>query len=298
VAEGTTRRLRRRFPARLKVFRGRRKASAEDETLKVGEPGCVGLHVGGGVAVITVRRPGKMNAIDEAMWTSLLETVRKVSRNEKARVLVVRGEGDSFSTGADLDELGQGSLSRAEDIFHRMEECVAAIEESPLPTLACIRGHALGTGMELALACDLRVADESAILGMPVARLGITLTEPFVKRLLALIGPAKTKDLVYTGRLVDAQEALMWGLVDRVVGKDQSVRRETLKLACVIRDQSSASVSAVKRLTGSGSGRVPAKHNYVDAEDFPEGVAAFLERRSPGFYQAESSAGNSSSGRQ
>jgi len=297
VAEGSTGRLRRRFPARLKVFRGRRKASAEGERLENGELGRVGLHVGGGIAVITVRRPGKMNAIDEAMWTSLLEMVREVSRNEKARVLVVRGEGDIFSAGADLNELGQGSLSRAEDIFHRMEECVAAIEESPLPTIACIRGHALGTGMELALACDLRVADESAILGMPVARLGITLTEPFVKRLLALIGPAKTKDLVYTGRLVDAQEALRWGLVDRVVGKDRSVMRETLKLARVIRDQSSASVSTVKRWTGSGSGRVPAKYNYVDAEDFPEGVAAFLERRSPRFYQTEARAGSSSSGR-
>ena len=288
MAEGTTGRLRRRFPASLKIFRGRRRASAEGERLEVEEPGLVGLHVGGGVAVITVRRPNKMNAIDEAMWTSLLGMIREVSRDEKARVLVVRGEGDSFSAGADLDELGQVSLSRAEDIFHRMEECVAAIEESPVPTLACIRGHALGTGMELALACDLRIADESAILGMPVARLGITLTEPFVNRLLALVGPAKTKDLVYTGRLVDAHEALRWGLVDRVVGKDRSVVRETLKLARVIRDQSSASVSAVKRWTGSGSGRVPAKYNYVDAEDFPEGVAAFLERRSPRFYQAES----------
>ena len=286
VTEGsTTRRFRARFPIRLRVLRGRRRTPAESEGPGVREPGRVSLHVGGGVAVITVRRSAKMNAIDREMWTSLLQRVRAVSRDERVRVLIVRGEGDTFSAGADLG-------SQAEDIFHLMEECVAAIEESPLPTLACIRGHALGTGLELALACDLRVADESATLGMPIARLGLTLTEPFVKRLLALIGPSKTKHLVYTGRLVDAHEALRWGLVDRVVGEDRSVLRETLQLAGVIRDQSSASIRAVKRWAGSGSGRAPAKYNYVDAEDFQEGVAAFLERRPPRFNRAEPGAGS------
>lgn len=268
------------FPRRLRLLRGRSHAKVVD--LKDGGPGRIGLHVGAGVAVITVRRPDKMNALNEEMWAALLETVRGVSRDERVRVLVVRGEGNRFSTGADLKELGRVSLPRAEDIFHRMEESVAAIEESPLPSLACIRGYALGTGLELALACDLRIADESATMGMPIARLGITLSEPFAKRLVSLIGPAKTKDLVYTGRLIDASEALRWGLVDRVVEGDGSVLRETLRLADVIRRQSGASVRAAKRWAGSGSGRDPAAFTYVDAEDFPKGVRSFLERRPPG----------------
>jgi enoyl-CoA hydratase len=274
-----------RFPRRLRLLKGRGRAQMEVVKPNAREPGHIGLHVGAGVAVITLRRSGKMNALNEEMWTALLEAVRKASRDEKVRVLVIRGEGDHFSTGADLKELGRVSLPQAEDIFHQMEECVATIEESPLPTLACIRGYALGTGLEMALACDLRIADESAVLGMPIARLGITLSDPFVKRLVALIGPARTKDLVYTGRLVDASEALRWGLVDRVAGEDKSVVHETLQLASVIRHQSAASIRVAKSWAGSGSGRVPAKYNYVDAEDFPEGVAAFLERRPPQFYQ-------------
>jgi enoyl-CoA hydratase len=271
----------------LRLLKGRGQAPTEVGKPETSEPGRIGLHVGGGVAVITVRWPGKMNALNEEMWTALLKAVREASRDERIRVLVIRGESDHFSTGADLKELGRVGLPQAEDVFHRMEECVAAIEESPLPTLACIRGYALGTGLELALACDLRIADESATLGMPIARLGITLSEPFVKRLVVLIGPSKTKDLVYMGRLVDASEALRWGLVDRVVEDDQSVLRETLGLARVIRHQSAASILAAKRWTSSGSGRTPAPYNYVDAEDFPEGVAAFLEHRPPRFYQAE-----------
>jgi enoyl-CoA hydratase len=278
-----------RFPRRLRLLKGRGRVPAEVVKPEAGEPGRIGVHVGGGVGVITVRKPGKMNALNEEMWTALLKAVREASRDERVRVLVIRGEGDHFSTGADLKELGRVGLPQAEDFFHRMEECAAAIEESPLPILACIRGYALGTGLELALACDLRIAHESATLGMPIARLGITLSEPFVKRLVALIGPSKTKDLVYTGRLVDASEALRWGLVDRVVEDDQSVLHEALGLASVIRNQSAASIIAAKRWAGSGSGRAPAPYNYVDAEDFPEGVTAFLEHRPPRFYQAEDS---------
>lgn len=285
-------RLRPRLPGRLGFFRRHGGVSTEDGKARVGESRRLGLHIAAGIAVITVRRPEKMNAINEEMWSALGQTVRRASRDERVRVLIFRGEGDRFSTGSDLKELGEVDLPRAEDIFHRMEECVAAIEESPLPSIACIRGYALGTGLELALACDLRVAGSSATLGMPIARLGITLSEPFVQRLASLIGPARMKDLVYTGRLIDAPEALRWGLVNRVVEQDRSVLRETLRLADGIKRQSNASIRAAKRWGGSGSGRVPAAYNYVDPDDFPEGVRAFLERRPPRFYQAEAGPGS------
>jgi enoyl-CoA hydratase len=271
-----------RFTRRLVPFKGHRKGLAENGTT-VQEARHVGLHIAANIAVITVRRPDQMNAINAKMWTDLTETVRRASRDDRVRALVFRGEGDNFSAGSDLKELGRSSLHHAEDIFHRMEECVATVEESPLPSVACIRGYALGTGLLLGLACDLRVADNGATVGMPIARLGITLTEPFVKRLVSLIGPARMKDLVYTGRLIEAPEALRWGLVDRLVDDDRLVLRETLRIADVITRQSGASIRAAKRWGGSGSGRVPAMHNYVDPEDFPEGVQAFLERRQPRF---------------
>ena len=254
---------------------------AEDRSRKL-----VGLHVAGGVALISLRRPEKMNAINSEMWETVTRLVHRVSKAESVRVLVLRGEGENFSAGSDLKELGESDLARVEDIFHRAEECAAALEESPLPTIACIRGYALGTGLLMALACDMRVAEQNATVGIPIARLGITLSEPFVRRVAALTGPAKMKDLVYTGRLVDSEEAMRLGLVDRVVPQNNSVLRETLQISRVIRQQSSASILAAKRWGGSGSGRVPAAYDHVDPDDFSEGVRAFLEHRSPRFYEA------------
>jgi enoyl-CoA hydratase len=255
---------------------------AEDRSRKL-----VGLHVAGGVALISLRRPEKMNAINSEMWETVTRLVHRVSKAESVRVLVLRGEGENFSAGSDLKELGESDLARVEDIFHRAEECAAALEESPLPTIACIRGYALGTGLLMALACDMRVAEQNATVGIPIARLGITLSEPFVRRVAALTGPAKMKDLVYTGRLVDSEEAMRLGLVDRIVPQNNSVLRETLQISRVIRQQSSASILAAKRWGGSGSGRVPAAYDHVDPDDFSEGVRAFLEHRSPRFYKPE-----------
>jgi enoyl-CoA hydratase len=247
----------------------------------------VGLHVAGGVAVISLRRPDKMNAINSEMWETVSELVHRVSKDEKVRVLVLRGEGENFSTGSDLKELGESDLARVEDIFHRAEECAAALEESPLPTIACIRGYTLGTGLLMALACDMRVAEQNATVGIPIARLGITLSETFVRRVAVLTGPAKMKELVYTGRLLDGEEAMCLGLVNRVVPQNESVLRETLQISRVIRQQSPASMLAAKRWGGSASGRVPTAYDHVDPDDFSEGVRAFLEHRPPRFYEAE-----------
>ncbi len=245
----------------------------------------VSLHVGGGVAVITLRRPGKMNAINSDMWRTIARMVHGLSKDERVRVLVLRGAGQNFSVGSDLKELSSSDLRRVEEIFHQAEECAAALEESPLPTIACIRGYALGTGLLMALACDVRIVEQNATLGMPIARLGITLSQAFVKRLVLLTGPAKAKDLVYTGRLIDAEEALRLGVVERVVPQDKSVLHETLQTTKIIRQQSRASLQAIKRWGGSGSGRAPSAYGYVDPNDFPEGVGAFLEKRTPRFYE-------------
>ena len=287
-----TERFRLQFPKRFNLFRGTRREAPEGNGTKVRDHDHIGLHIASNIAIVSIRRPGKMNAINETMWDELVETIRKVSRDERVRAIVLRGEGKNFSAGSDLKELGESSLSQVEDTFHLMEECAAIFEESPVPSIACIRGYALGTGLLLALSCDLRMLDSGATVGMPIARLGITLTEPFVKRLVDLIGPARMKDLVYTGRLLDASEALQWGLSNRMVEENQSVLREALRVADVVTGQSEASIKAAKRWGGSGSGRVPATYNYVDAEDFSEGVQAFLERRSPRFDRTGSNSGS------
>ena len=181
--------------------------------------------------------------------------------------------------------LGGSDLERVEEIFHRAKGCVAAFEESPLPIIACIRGYALGTGLLTLLACDLRVAERSATLGMPINWLGITLSEPFVRRLVALTGPSKTKDLVCTGRLVDVQEAQRPGIVDRPVPEGGSALHETLEISKVVWQQSPVSILAAKQWGGSGSRRTPAAYGYVDPDEFPQDVQAILERRPPRFYE-------------
>jgi enoyl-CoA hydratase len=259
----------------------------EAEKAKVRSRKLVGLHVAGGVSLISLRRPEKMNAINSEMWETVTRLVHRVSKDERVRVLILCGEGENFSAGSDLKELGESDLAQVEDIFHRAEECAAALEESPLPTIACIRGYALGTGLLMALACDMRVAEQNATVGIPIARLGITLSESFVRRVAALTGPAKMRDLVYTGRLVDSEEAMRLGLVDRVVPQNNSVLHETLQISRVIRQQSPASILAAKRWGGSASGRVPTAYDHVDPGDFSEGVRAFLEHRPPRFFEAE-----------
>lgn len=276
------------------VHAGNGFAEAEKAEARGRKP--VGLHVAGGVAVISLRRPDKMNAITSEMWETVSRLVHRVSKDESVRVLVLRGEGENFSAGSDLKELDGLDLARVEDIFHRAEECTAALEESPLPTIACIRGYALGTGLLMALACDMRVAEQNATLGIPIARLGITLSETFVRRVAILTGPAKMKELVYTGRLLDGEEAMHLRLVDRVVPQNESVLRETLRISKVIRQQSPASILAAKRWGGSGSGRVPAAYSHVDPDDFSEGVRAFLEQRPPRFYEDQRKVQKPSSG--
>lgn len=265
---------------------GRARGRPDGGGEETGGHGPVGLHVAGGVAMISLRRPDKLNAINAEMWETVARLVHRLSKDEELRVLVLRGEGENFSAGSDLKELAASDLARVEEIFHQAEECAAAIEESPLPTIACIRGYALGTGLLMALACDMRIAGQNATLGMPIARLGITLSGSFVKRFAALTGPSRMKDLVYTGRLVDAEEAERLGLVDRLVPEGRSVLHETLEISKVVRQQSRASVLAAKRWGGSGSGRTPTAYGHIDPDEFPEGVQAFLERRPPRFYDA------------
>lgn len=240
----------------------------------------------GGLAIITIHRPQKKNALTAKMWEELADIGNKVLDNPKNKVLLLRGYGEQFTAGSDIGEFHEMSLEEAENAFVSMEKAISTIESLPLPTIGVINGPAMGAGLELALACDLRIGSEKSRLGIPVGKLGITLNNKFAKRLVDLVGPSVTKELVYLGRILKAEEALAVGMLNYLVDETE-LDRYALKMGKLVATMSPASLLAVKQSVNECVSSVPVLWNdstpFVDKQDFPEGVAAFVEKRAPKF---------------
>jgi enoyl-CoA hydratase len=171
-----------------------------------------------GVTVIRLNNP-PMNALSRALLEQLRDVARSVGGDAGVKAVVVAGGEKAFAAGADISEFGDQEAARAiERSFRDAFDAVAAI---PRPVIAAVRGYALGGGLELACACDLRVAAENARVGQPEILLGIIPGAGGTQRLTRLIGPARTKDIIWSGRQVRADEALAMGIVDRVVPSDE-----------------------------------------------------------------------------
>lgn len=240
-----------------------------------------------GIATITINRPWVRNAFTVQMWQMLHQYVDQIRATPEIRVVVIQGAGDeAFTSGSDISEFASMRIEEVDANFQVMEDAITAVEQLPIPTIACLNGFALGGGLELALACDVRVASERATMGMPIARLGIMLSPKFAKRIVDLIGPSRAKDLLYTGRFIGANEALNMGLVNYFV-LSHELKRTTMEMARRIADFSGSSIRAAKRAVGLCLPLSEASASegpyFIDREDFPEGVAAFLERRPPKF---------------
>jgi enoyl-CoA hydratase/carnithine racemase len=260
------------------------------------------LAVGGdGVAVLTIDRPARRNALTLAMWAGLPGILTGLADDSRVRVLLVTGAGDTFSAGADIGELLDvyADPDRA-DAYHATnvaaEEALAGF---PRPTVAVIRGTAVGGGCQLAVACDLRLAGSSARLGITPAKLGVVYPAVPTTRLVRLVGPARAKYRLYSADLVTAERAAALGLVDEVVPDDGSaeggsagggVADRALALARTIAGRSPQTLGAVKAVveavTAGGDPQVaiePWERASRHAPDVREGLAAFVERRTPHF---------------
>jgi len=199
-----------------------------------------------GVALCTFNRPEVRNALNQVMVNDIRRILERAANEDGLRALIFTGAGGkSFVSGADIAEL----LTRTSaDAFLRINNGLFRdIETFPTPTIAAIQGFALGGGCELALACDLRIAGEGARLGQPEVKLGIIPGAGGTYRLARVVGPGVARELVYTGRMIDAQEALRIGLVNRVVADDE-VLDSARALAAEIANNSSLAVRLAKQV--------------------------------------------------
>jgi enoyl-CoA hydratase len=234
-----------------------------------------------GVALVTLDRP-KMNALSVALLGRLHEAVAELAADPPGAV-VLWGGPRIFAAGADVGEFSQpGAAERIAGAFHALTSALAAL---PRVTIAAIAGFALGGGLELAVACDLRVVSESAHLGQPEILLGIIPGGGATQRLPRLVGISRAKDLIYTGRQVGADEALRIGLADRVVSRHH-VLDEALALAAGFAAGPLVALAAAKRVMDDGVDEqlsdalaleVKAFVAASDTEDAREGVTSFLE---------------------
>lgn len=179
----------------------------------------VHLDVTDAVATIRLERP-PMNALSTKVQKEIREAAREVSGRRDVRAVILYGGPKVFAAGADVKEMADWSYTDAVDNSSDLTDCFSAVARIPQPTIAAITGYALGGGCELALCCDLRICGDNARLGQPEILLGIIPGAGGTQRLSRLVGPARAKDLIFTGRFVAADEALAIGLVNQVVAPD------------------------------------------------------------------------------
>ena len=179
----------------------------------------VGLEVEGGIGTIRLARP-PMNALDVEVQEGIRAAAAEAAERRDVAAVIVYGGEKIFAAGADIKQMQRMSYTDMVDRSAALQSSLTAVAQIPKPTVAAITGYALGGGCELALCCDFRVAGDNAKLGQPEIQLGIIPGAGGTQRLARLVGPAKAKDLIFSGRHVGAQEALAMGLVDEVVGAD------------------------------------------------------------------------------
>lgn len=246
----------------------------------------------GPVATITLNRPEKRNALNGAMWQRLQALIEETDADPAVKVVVVTGEGQAFAAGQDIDEFGAVfSDPRAAELAAAITyQAQKRLHRNAKPTIAKIRGACVGGGCGIALCCDLRFADTTAKLGITPGKLGLIYSVADTKRLMDAVGPAKAKDILYTGRILEAAEALQIGLVDRVVEPDQldkAVEDYTAQIAAASQFSARGTKKIVQMiLDGVSDDDAGTRRMFVEAfagPDFKEGFTAFGEKRKPKF---------------
>jgi enoyl-CoA hydratase len=242
------------------------------------------------IATLTINRPDKRNALNQATRDEIVRALDEL-QSSAVRVLLITGAGDkAFIAGADIGEFEGRTALTQRDVM-KQRRIFDAVEEFPKPVIAMINGFCLGGGMELALACDLRIASETAKLGQPEINLGIIPGGGGTQRLTRLVGEGKAMELILTGDLIDAAQAKSIGLLNHVVAPGQ-LQDTVLSLANRIADKSPVALRMAKEAVKSAS-RMNLREGLeretdlfcltFTSEDKSEGVRAFFEKRKPDY---------------
>ncbi|WP_232008004.1 enoyl-CoA hydratase/isomerase family protein [Mycobacterium gordonae] len=247
-----------------------------------------------GVAVVTLSHPQAQNALNLASWRRLKLLFDDLANETELRAVVVRGAGGkAFAAGADIKEFPDTRMTvvDATDYNEAVAACLRALSAVPVPVIAAVRGLAVGGGCELTTACDVRIATEDARFGIPLGKLGVILGFTEAEAVARLIGPAALKYLLFSGELIDVNDAARWGLVEKVVAPDD-LAEVTARLVGQICRQSAVTMRSTKvvanmygrALTGADTDAlIRFSVEAYGGADVREGVAAFNQRRPPRF---------------
>jgi len=246
----------------------------------------------GGIAVVTIDRADALNALDRETLTALRDRLRELAGDTDVRVVVLTGAGDrAFAAGADINEMVVMGVLESHGWGMLGHECGRLLESMPKPTIAAVNGFAIGGGCELALACDIRYAAESAKFGQPEVNIGVIPGWGGTQRLARVVGVGLAKDLILTGRTIDSDEALRIGLVSAVHPAAELLDR-TLETAAMLAKKSPVALAAAKDATNRAlQGELGNGLSYeaimfaalFSTDDQKEGMTAFREKREPRF---------------
>lgn len=263
--------------------------TSDDKNKGQHEEGAVLLERSGPVATLTLARPAALNALSWAMYQQMQEHLGRLAGDERVRVLVVRGAGKAFAAGTDIQQFAGFNGEDGIAYERHMEEILSGLYSFPRPTIAAVHGYAVGAGLVIASACDLRYASPPARFGAPIARtLGNCLSLKNYQRVAQAFGAMRAKEMLFTGRLLSAEEALQCGFLTAIYEQEQ-LFAQVFEVAQQISANAPLTLWAAKeadrRLAAAETGAKIAYDDVVSrvygSQDFREGVAAYLEKRKP-----------------
>jgi len=244
-----------------------------------------------GIGYIKINRPKVLNALNNETIEEITNAISSLEQDKKIKVVILTGEGKAFIAGADISAMADMTPLEAKEFAERGHNMLNFIEKSRLPFIAAVNGFALGGGCETLMACDIVIAAKSAKLGQPEINLGISPGFGGTQRLSRLVGRMKAKELLLTGRNINADEALYIGLIN-MVEEDDKLMETAEKIAGEIASKSSVQNSFIKALVNKGADIDLASANSMEisyfsnsfsTHDQKEGMKAFLEKRKPDF---------------
>jgi len=243
-----------------------------------------------GIATITLNRPDTLNALNQETIAEISARIEDAEKDENIRVIVITGAGDrAFSAGADLRMMKDASAVKGAELSRIGQRLTNQVEACSKPVIAAINGYALGGGIELAMACDIRIASETAQIGQPEINVGLVPGWGGTQRLPRLVGKGIAKEMIFTGKRIDARTAEHHGLVNLVVPPDQ-LQAKVKELAVELAGKPPIAIKFCKKLINDSTETHPEAGLWEEAEafglvasteDFNEGVTAFLEKRKP-----------------